>query len=350
MPSSTNFTLPTSRGLFYSSDDKYVKPRKPKKRTPPLEACKFQYPKIYKKFAEYKKDNLPIEFQTTPDTLLNLAARVVDEIPLPSVYEWSNYECYQWIRKYGYPQYQNTFRVNLITGRKLLLVNAQALSAMNITNFEHITHITYGIRLLFYFEMTKFMRNLSLPPEHYSELYKLFRMQTGLKFENVRRTDLWRRMQMLRPTGKPNNHCDLLERWLAREQGRIERFGGMDRYKLYACKADPPHKLPKRGIQFCTCRAFCNCYWTQDSSSKPDILSVLKPDRKKEQIPPECCKTCVPPCSCHWPSKYYKLNGILSCLKQNYPYRYNARERAKFETIYSTFSEGADFFAHQQVS
>jgi len=119
--------------------------------------------------------------------------------------------------------FQNTFRVNMITGRKLLLLDASALSAMNIKDFDHIRHITYAIRMLFHFELTKFSSSISLPDEKPNELYLLFHTQTGVNYDEVRRSDLYRRMQILRERARNLDHWDLLYMWLRREQERKYR-------------------------------------------------------------------------------------------------------------------------------
>ncbi|XP_054747675.1 uncharacterized protein LOC129253355 [Anastrepha obliqua] len=122
-----------TRGIFHLSDEKFVKTKlKKQRKIHPLDTYKFRSPSIFPQRVGFEQNSVPIVFQVTPETLLNLAARVVDALSLPNVHDWTNADVCKWIRQYGYPQYQNTFRVNLITGRKLLLVDAQALSAMNI--------------------------------------------------------------------------------------------------------------------------------------------------------------------------------------------------------------------------
>jgi len=164
----------------------------------------------------------------------------VDKLPIPSIFEWDDMDIRRWINGYGFPQYmvgniqeiffmkliyihyifQNTFRVNMITGRMLLLLDASALSAMNIKDFDHIRHITYAIRMLFHFELTKFSSSISLPDEKPNELYLLFHTQTGVNYDEVRRSDLYRRMQILRERARNLDHWDLLYMWLRREQER----------------------------------------------------------------------------------------------------------------------------------
>ncbi|XP_053953654.1 uncharacterized protein LOC128860264 isoform X1 [Anastrepha ludens] len=312
------------RGLFYLSDEKFVKTKlKKQRKIHPLDTYKFCIPSVFPQPVGFEKNSVPIEFQVTPETLLNLAAGVVDALPLPNVYEWTNADVCKWIRQYGYPQYQNTFRVNLITGRKLLLVDAQALTAMNIKEFNEVKHIAYGIRQLFFYEMTKYMRSISLPPEYYYELFKLFKVSIRPSYETIRRSDLWRQLQLLRERSKPTSHWDLLERWLSRRHETVELIGGAPRYKLYPCKAGktlpPASPTPKMR---CTCRSPCQC--ADALPQKPTILKSLTRDRKPVTITENVCgaKCLPPPCTCNWPYNFYKFNEVLSCLQHSFPHKY----------------------------
>ncbi|XP_028898889.2 uncharacterized protein LOC105216534 [Zeugodacus cucurbitae] len=171
----------------------------------------------------YDKTDLPIEFKVSPESLVHLAAKVVDRLPLPDVYRWTNDDVCNWLKRFGYPQYEYTFRANLITGRKLLLIDAKALCAMNIKNFNHIKRLTNGIRELFYFEMTTFMRSISLAPHHHYEIYKLFRTNSGYK--HLKCSDLLFQLKLLREKSKYPCHWDILEHWLSREASDKELFG-----------------------------------------------------------------------------------------------------------------------------
>lgn len=59
---------------------------------------------------EFNRDDVPIQFKCTPDTLVHLCSKIVDAIPLPPVYKWNTDDICTWLRRYGYPQYQ----VNII--------------------------------------------------------------------------------------------------------------------------------------------------------------------------------------------------------------------------------------------
>ncbi|XP_011210398.2 uncharacterized protein LOC105231017 [Bactrocera dorsalis] len=321
------------RGYFHLSDEKFVR-RKPKKKESHSELQTYQFKPytVCMKPAEFRVHELPIEFKVTPDTLLNLASKVVDALPLPKIYDWTNADCCKWMREYGYPEYQNTLRVNLITGRKLLLLDAQALVAINIKIFSHIQHIAAGIRELFWFEMTKFLRSISLPPQYYYEMYKLFKVKTGYRYDNTRRTDLWRQLQMLRKNDQPATHWDLLERWLQLKPATVELIGGVRRRNLYRC-AVPCQETADSAlsvINFCKCDSICTCEWAEISYKKPTVLTVLRAHRVSAiDNRMSTCKTCLPPCTCHWPSRYFKSNDLLQCLKRNFPVKYGADVRTR---------------------
>ncbi|XP_067624542.1 uncharacterized protein [Eurosta solidaginis] len=321
------------REQFVGADEKFVKPKKvyPSKYTP-IQHYKFDGRPNIRKEPGFDRNALPIVFRVSPDTLLNLCIKIIDAMPLPDVYKWTNVQVCKWIRKYGYPQYMNTFRVNLITGQKLLLLDAQSLCAMNIKNFDHIKHIAYGIRRLFFFEMTKHIRQISLPPEFYYELYQLFEVKSGRKYEEIRRSDLWRRMQLLRKKTPNYSHWELLERWLAREYEQSEIFGGVSRYRLYKCiPKRPQEEHIVKHVNPCNCMPPCSCYWTEERHlKKPSVFSLLKPHRKPDpcyDYSKNGCKDCAAPCTCQWPSRFYKFDLLLTCLKTSYPAIYGDKER-----------------------
>ncbi|XP_011184785.1 uncharacterized protein LOC105213567 [Zeugodacus cucurbitae] len=323
------------REIFASADEKFVKEEHSVQNlNQPLRIYKFRQVHFLRIEKGFDKNALPIVFKVSPDSLLNLCIKIVDALPLPFVYKWTTLDVCKWIRNYGYPQYMNTFHVNLITGQKLLLVDAKALSAMNIKNFADIKHIAYGIRTLFFYEMTKYIHSISLPPEYYYELYKLFETKSGRKYQDVRRSDLWRRMQLLREKSPNYSHWDLLERWLARQRENTELFGGVRRYRLYKCKPEPPpqqlHVLPPNP---CYCMPPCSCFWTERHLKAPAVFSLLAPARKPDQtVVKERCSDCPPPCACQWPSHFYKFDILLSCLKQNMPSKYGEREARRRHT------------------
>lgn len=191
---------------------------------------------------------------------------------------------------------------------------------MNIKNFEHIKRLTYEIRSLFHFEMTKLGRSLTQYPEFLNELFKLFRVKTGFKYENVRHSDLWREMQLIRQKEPNYTHWDVLERWLKYEKDPRELISSpiikhaLERTSLTSTQAQN---------EGCSCLPPCNCCWTESDCRPPwrfKCLPHLLPDKEFAFD----CPGCLPPCTCRWSSKKYLMNSSLSCLKSVYPQKYGS--------------------------
>ncbi|XP_030383213.1 uncharacterized protein LOC115630701 [Scaptodrosophila lebanonensis] len=319
--------------LYGIADTKYWVGRSKKEGVQPVPPIKFRRNKLYEGRVKFNHDDLPIQFRTTPATLVELCVNVVDKLPLPSVFEWDDMDIRRWIKRYGYPQYMNTFRVNMIWGRKLLLLDASALSAMNIKDFDHIRHISYGIRSLFHFELSKFSRSLSLPDEKPNELYLLFHTQTGVNYDEVRRSDLYRRMQILRERPLNLCHWDLLDLWLRRERERkyTELIGRIPRYNMYKCipvpeEPEPVEVLPE-AVMCETCIPPCQCDWDNRDVRLPWRLSTLATHgpvmtKSKWTTMENKCRTCIPPCECRWPSRYYLTGTVIKCLQHKFPEKF----------------------------
>uniref|UniRef100_A0A1B0BLW7 SAM domain-containing protein n=1 Tax=Glossina palpalis gambiensis TaxID=67801 RepID=A0A1B0BLW7_9MUSC len=318
------------RVWYHRSDEKFVKAAERRPPPPhPLTKFSFRLNAATRGFSDsFNKKDVPIVFKCSPDTLLNLCSKIVDAMPLVNIYEWNIEHICRWLRQLGYRQYQNTFRENLINGRTLLLLDASALSAMNIRDFTHTLDIAYRIRMLFFYEMTTFGRSISLPSEFLFELYKLFRTKTGKKYEDVRRVDLWRRMQIIREKAPNYSHWELLERLLAKEKDRksYDRFGYAPRHKLYKCSntvAVEPEKQSKARKLACYCLPPCDCHW------KPTDLRVPWRFKFLSYLPAEDdefvlnCPTCLNPCTCRWNSKKFMTHGVLSCLRKAFPQKYS---------------------------
>ncbi|XP_061390131.1 uncharacterized protein LOC133325376 [Musca vetustissima] len=314
------------RYLYKASDEKYVKPlaEDSTKLQNSLSSYKFRLDSITRGKFEFDKHDLPIVFKCSPDTLLNLCVKIVDAMPLPSVYEWNIEDICKWLRGYGYCQYQNTFRANHINGHTLLLLDASALSAMNIKDFQHIKHLAYGIRSLFYFEMTKFARSLSHYPEFHQEIYKLFRVKTGKSYETTRRSDLWRKLQMIRKREPYLRHWDLLEKWLNFEKvpEQTELIGGVNRYDLYRCHGKPQPEESMKPSKHCPCLPPCECSWSELDYRAPWTLKCLPHLKERNKDFVRQCKNCMAPCTCRWSSKMYATRGVLSCLQAAFPQKY----------------------------
>uniref|UniRef100_A0A1A9WJ65 SAM domain-containing protein n=1 Tax=Glossina brevipalpis TaxID=37001 RepID=A0A1A9WJ65_9MUSC len=315
--------------LYRKSDEKFVKAkRKPPQPPHPLSKFKFRLNAATRGFmGSFDKKDLPIVFKCSPDTLINLCSKVIDAMPLVNVYEWNIEDICRWLRQLGYRQYQNTFRDNLIHGRTFLLLDASALSAMNIRDFNHIRDIAYHIRSLFFYEMTKFGRSISLPPEYLLELYKLFRTKTGKKYEDVRRVDLWRRMQIIREKAPNYSHWELLENALCKEKitKSYDLFGYAPRRDLYKCavtKRDEEVKNLPIERRNCHCLSPCECHWREMDTNEPWRFKCLPHLPAKDEEFVQNCPDCINPCTCRWTSKKFMTHHVLSCLQQAFPHKY----------------------------
>ncbi|EDW03349.1 GH11189 [Drosophila grimshawi] len=305
-----------------------------KKKSTDYPPVKFRKNAVLEGPLKFDHNAWPIQFRVSPASLVEQCCNVVDKLPLPSIYEWTDMDIRRWICRYGYPQYMNTFRVNMIWGKKLLLLDADALSAMNITDFEHIKHITYGIRMLFHFELTRFSRNMSLPDEKPNELYLLWHTQSGVNYDAVRRSDLYRRMQLIRERELNLDHWDMLDVWLHRELDRKykELIAFVPRHNMYRCPAEPlslmvSDEVPSMEDQIChMCIPPCECNWTERDKSLPWRLSYLQQSvtqmNSKWMASENLCAECIPPCECRWPSRYYLTGTVFRCLQHKFPEKF----------------------------
>uniref|UniRef100_A0A1A9Z5W8 SAM domain-containing protein n=1 Tax=Glossina pallidipes TaxID=7398 RepID=A0A1A9Z5W8_GLOPL len=313
------------RYLYKDADEKFVREKTKRKKCHALDSYQFRLNSMIYGKSDFNKKDTPIAFKTTPDTLLMLCSIVVDKYPLSSIYEWTIEDICRWLRRRGYPHYQNTFRENLINGRTFLLLDTSALAAMNIKYFDHARDIAYGIRTLFYYEMTKFGRSITLAPDFHLELYKLFRIKTGAKYEKIRRSDLWHRMQLIRAKTPTCTHWEILERWMTMTKSWDVRVGYVPRQELYECaKKSKVTEQPTTNQMHCFCLPPCCCYWTEKETRFPWRLECLPhlPPFDSEIVMP--CEECPVVCTCRWSSKKYKHRTVLSCLQQYFPQKYGS--------------------------
>lgn len=205
---------------------------------------------------------------------------------------------------------------------------------MNIKDFQHIKDLTKRIRSLFHFEMTKFARSISLYPEFHGELYKLFRIKTGAKYENVRPSDLWRKMQIIRYKEPNYSHWEILERWLAfdKDPKYPELFGSIPRSNLYKCATNSLTEIgdANKNPKHCLCLPPCECNWS-DLDRRPPWRFKCLPHLPKDSEFVANCHGCVPPCTCRWSSKKYLIRGVLSGLQRKFPQKYGGFRYRKYE-------------------
>ncbi|KAH8237825.1 hypothetical protein KR032_002926 [Drosophila birchii] len=190
----------------------------------------FRYPSYMFPDVEYNKEDVPLPFKASPDSLFNLCAAVVDSQARTEVFKWSINDVTDWLRNFGYPEYEETFRENYIDGHKLLNLDAVSLVALNVKNFEHIRHLGRGIRALYRKEL-----QTATETKQQSEVYKTFRARTGRRYEGLRETELLGRMHMIRSVFRDVNDWDLMELHLSRTPVRRYRevIAGSRRYSLY---------------------------------------------------------------------------------------------------------------------
>lgn len=66
---------------------------------------KFSRHPIIAKRPKFDHNEWPIQFRVSPAPLVELCCNVVDKLPMPSIYKWTDKDIRLWINRYGYPQY-----------------------------------------------------------------------------------------------------------------------------------------------------------------------------------------------------------------------------------------------------
>ncbi|XP_040528752.1 sterile alpha motif domain-containing protein 15 isoform X2 [Gallus gallus] len=114
--------------------------------------------------------------------------------PARPVLAWGTAEVAEWVSGLGFPQYQECFRANGITGRRLILVNCSSLPAMGITDFKHMQvhvcavglqlpqpEISRHVRELLGIEEPVFSRSIALPYRDNMGLFLEQKSRSGQK-------------------------------------------------------------------------------------------------------------------------------------------------------------------------
>jgi len=70
-----------------------------------LQPVKFHRNHVIPERTKFDHNEWPIQFRTSPASLLELCVNIVDKLPIPSIYEWTDMDIRRWICRYGYPQY-----------------------------------------------------------------------------------------------------------------------------------------------------------------------------------------------------------------------------------------------------
>ncbi|XP_074886191.1 sterile alpha motif domain-containing protein 15 isoform X1 [Buteo buteo] len=94
---------------------------------------------------------------------------------------WSAAEVAEWVVRLGFPQYEECFRTNGITGRRLILVNCSSLPAMGVTDFGHMQEISRHVRELLGTEEPLFNRSIALPYRDNMGLFLEQKSRSGKK-------------------------------------------------------------------------------------------------------------------------------------------------------------------------
>ncbi|KAH8415193.1 hypothetical protein KR215_008161 [Drosophila sulfurigaster] len=217
----------------------------------------FRYPSYMYPDVEYDKNDVPLSFRASPDSLFNLCAAVVDAQGRTEVFKWNINDVANWLIDFGYPEYEQTFRENYIDGHKLLNLDAIALVALNIRDFEHIRHLGRGIRALYRKEL-----QTATEAKQNSEVYKSFRSRTGRNYEGLRETELLGRMHMLRSVFQDLNEWDLMELHMSRIPVRRYRevVAGSRRYNLYGPSTARREPIMVDDVDTTTWYQFGDCY------------------------------------------------------------------------------------------
>ncbi|XP_053545231.1 sterile alpha motif domain-containing protein 15 [Bombina bombina] len=92
---------------------------------------------------------------------------------------WSCRDVGLWIRRRGFPQYEECFTENCINGRKLIHINCSTLPQMGVTDFEHMKIISQLIRDLLDISEPQWSRSISLPHRDNMGLFLEQKSRTG---------------------------------------------------------------------------------------------------------------------------------------------------------------------------
>ncbi|CAH1791203.1 unnamed protein product [Owenia fusiformis] len=86
------------------------------------------------------------------------------ELQVPQCYKWTRDEVAQYICSIGFPRYRHCFYDNFITGRKLILMDADHLPKIGVNDFEHVKLIAGAIRRLLAIEDPYWNRKIYKTP------------------------------------------------------------------------------------------------------------------------------------------------------------------------------------------
>lgn len=213
----------------------------------------------------------------TPETLELLSNHTVDHLELPEAFTWTVDDVSFWIKSLSFPQYENTFRVNFIDGRRLLLVDAAALVKMNVRDFDHIKMITKSVRGLFEVNVEMFDRSISLLPGHPEILFKFHKVPTGESRNQCTQSTCFNQLNHTKEATVALNHFEKLHEWFKHiPNSQNIRVGGINRVNLYFVEPNPHREMEKFEENCCGCEIPpCECNWSDKQKRKPWRLTFL---------------------------------------------------------------------------
>ncbi|XP_057313965.1 sterile alpha motif domain-containing protein 15-like [Hydractinia symbiolongicarpus] len=109
-----------------------------------------------------------------------------DENGIPDCLRWTVSDVEQWVEEdLKFPQYRLCFSNNLISGKKLIHMNASNLPRIGITDFEHIKEITAKVRGLLGVNYPYWNRPINLPPKDTMEHFIERKSISGKESDNL---------------------------------------------------------------------------------------------------------------------------------------------------------------------
>lgn len=133
---------------------------------------------------------------------------------MPIQLKWNYDDVAEWIENLGFPQYRKTFELNMINGRNLILLDANALVRMNIKDYNDIKTITKSIRDMYRMELPKCDKKcISIPLKYSPAHFKAYKV-LSLEHRQYKVCDLFKEVPIVKETSKKVNHFERLHQKL----------------------------------------------------------------------------------------------------------------------------------------
>ncbi|CAB3258189.1 unnamed protein product [Arctia plantaginis] len=241
--------------------------------------------------------------QVSPLTLYELAADVVDSLPLPEALQWSEDDVAKWMEEVvGLPQYKDSLIDNHINGFRLIwLENTWILQMINIRIHDHVKAIISQVRKLYSLDFIKFSRSIGLPPRKPLTHCTWFKSRTGPSWgirQNWKRSDILRWMKIIGPAPVHRDHWDLV--WYQKPDfpktlfGRIPPAHEREKLPQYPPPVEPtteyqvPRKFP------ITPTDEVHLIWMEHRPDSPDVAELFKDSEKDGSAIGPVRKTLMP--------------------------------------------------------